>query len=164
MFIVFLRHSYTVVKLLEFVRPTFDALQGKEGMTTSYGYMFYLVMQATVAYLGTIFFPGGVFCLWPQLDLFASIFTYGYIILKLPRDEAFHPSSAYRKFVYTLRYATFMALFAQGAYFSRIQNCGWTFLVNVQTVYNFVLVAALTHKFFKWITSPSPVDDGTKLD
>lgn len=113
-------------------------------------------MQASVAYLGTIFYPGGVFCLWPLMDLFNTIFAYGYIILKVPKDAIFAPSDLLRKTVYVLRYLSFVALFLHGAYFSSRAGCGWPFLVRVQTFYNALLVANMTARFFNYCSSSEP--------
>lgn len=141
---------YCVVKLKEFQRPILASLAGKKNsryLTSSY--ILYLSGQLTMAYLGTAFYPGGVFAFWPFADSFVSIAEYSYLVMRTASKE-FRPSTFWIKFIHSFRFLSFIALILHAIYFLSCDSCGVPILsklLKLQAAYNLILIIASIYNF-----------------
>lgn len=145
--IKYIAFMYTLIKLMEFMRPVMASLRGKDNFITSYEHLAYLAGQATVGYLAACFYPGGIFALTPLTDDFVSIISWGYIVLTIPADGAFTPRPFYRKLVLALRFLSSLSLFLQTGYFLLQPSCGLQSLKLVMTGYNLIVVLAMVRQY-----------------
>ena len=147
-----MQFMYCIVKLKEFQRPILASLAGKRNSRyLNLSYTLYLAGQLTMAYLGSVFYPGGIFAFWPLTDAVFTIIEYSYLVLRTASKEL-RQNTNWGRIITFGRFIQFIALFAQGMYFLLCESCGHRVLLRIQTTYNATLI---TYNIWSYFTSSS---------
>ena len=143
---------YCVVKLKEFHRPLLASLAGKKNSCyLAPSYMIFLGAQLSIAYIASVFHPGGVLSFWPLSDALVTIADYSYLVLRSASKDL-RPSEAWGRRVVLFRLTTMFSLTLHGLYFLTCERCGQRSLLMIQTCFSGVIVL---YNIWSYLTSSS---------
>lgn len=126
---------YCVVKVKEFHRPLLASLAGKKNSRyLAPSYMVFLGTQLSIAYLGSVFYPGGVFSYWPLVDAVVTVADYSYLVLRSASKDL-RPSQMWGRGVVLFRFLSICSMMLHGLYFLTCETCGHRTLLKIQTTY-----------------------------
>lgn len=143
---------YWLMKLKEFQKPILASLAGKRNSRyLNNSYTLFLSGQLLMSYLGSVFYPGGIFAFWPLSDAVVTIFEYSYLVMRTASKEL-RPNTKWGRIIAFGRFTQFVALFIHGIYFLTCERCGVRILIKIQVAYNAAIIA---YNIWSYFTSSS---------